>query len=442
MTAARLDLFKLAKAARADMLRAFDHLPSGAAVSRPGFGIPLMIAQNYASAHQVLVTDADSYGKPWAIRNIIEDGLGENLFTMEGDAWLAHRQPCARVFGMSQMEGLARIVTETVEGLAQSWEPGEVDIQEAMTTLTMRVAMRALLGADDDTEGLTEEVSQSFNEILDWVGFRFNHPASAPAVVPTPRNRRLQTSKENLRVVLRRLLQHRKANDTGAVDVLSQLVRAQREAGEGPSTENPTVDVLTDEAILDECVGFMFAGHDTTASTLTWALYELALHPELQEVVAGEGARFRSQSDTFVEATEAMTETAAIVEETLRMYPAGVNIGRSAKRRTEIAGEPVRRGTMVLIPVYAIQRSPEVWDNPNTFDPGRPIPADSDGFLPFGLGPRRCLGARFARTELRIVLGRVCADWRLSYPGSEPPKPVIAPALRAENDLPLTLAPR
>ena len=124
------------------------------------------------------------------------------------------------------------------------------------------------------------------------------------------------------------------------------------------------------------------------------------------------------------------------------MYPAGIAIARSAKRTTQIAGQKIRRGTIVMVPVYAIQRSPLVWDKPNEFDPSRNHDGNGEGFLPFGLGPRRCLGARFARNELHLAIGLICRDWHLSYDQDTPPKPIVAPSLRADGELALTISKR
>lgn len=414
------------------MLGAMGSLPLEAELSRAGFGVPLVVAQQFSTAHQVLVTDADSYRKPWMVRRVIEDGLGENLFTKDGDEWLARRQLCAPVFGVQHMEDLAETMASTVAEVVDGWRPGEIDIQEGMTDLTIRVALRGLLGTDENTAELAVEVRREFEEILDWIAFRFNRPASPPAFVPTSRNRRLKASKENLRHSLEALIEHRRKHDDGSVDVLSQLVRAQRDDAHG----------LSDDAILDECVGFMFAGHETTASTLTWALYELSRRPELQDTVAEEGSGLGGDSGAFIEQLRAMEKTRAVVEEALRMYPAGISIARSAKRATEIGGEKIRRGTIVLIPVYAIQRSPAVWDHPNEFDPTRHHEGNGEGFLPFGLGPRRCLGARFARTEMSIAIALICKRWRFTFEQATPPKPIVAPSLRAEGELTLRIRER
>jgi cytochrome P450 len=148
-----------------------------------------------------------------------------------------------------------------------------------------------------------------------------------------------------------------------------------------------------------------------------------------------------------MEVVDGLVPTGRVVEETLRLYPAGIGIARMARRTTELCGHRVRRGTLVGISLYSIQRDPRVWPNAESFNPDRVLPSDRTetepiAYLPFGWGPRRCLGARFATTEARLALAMICSRWTLTYNESGPPRAVITPSLRVEGDLPLHLEPR
>ncbi len=430
MRTAKLDLIGFGRVARTDMLAAMAMLPDGIDVLRPRLGLPLVLANTYASAQHVLVADDESYRKPWIVRQVIEEGLGTNLFTSEGDRWLARRKPIAPVFALTQVDDLVAIMAAAASEATSTWADGEVDIQSEMTSLTIQVALRALLGTTDADNDVAVAVTNSFTEILDWVSYRLNNPLSLPAVIPTPRNTRMRSAQSALRSAIRDLIAERRSAERESVDVLGQLLRAQ----DGETD-------LTDDMIADECIGFLFAGHETTAATLTWSLYELAMRPDLQDAVGEEGRAFASSAGTF-ERVEAMTTTSGVVEEALRLYPAGISIVRSAKRTTSIGDVTIRRGTMVMIPVYAVQRSATAWEDPERFDPTRDHGGNGDGFMPFGLGPRRCLGARFARAELRVVLGLLCSHWRFTYDRPTPPEPTVAPSLRAKGALPLGVTRR
>ena len=431
MTTGHIKLLDFVRAARTDNLAAMELLPNGADISTIG-RLPFVVAQSYESAHHVLVAGADSYRKPGIVRNVILDGLGENLFTAEGDRWLAKRKPVAPVFGLDNLDALGALMLETVDGVTAEWQAGEVDIQAAMTRLTIEVALRGLLGVDDAAEQLAGQVRDSFEVILEWITNKFNNPALPRARVPTTRNKQLAAAQAELRQAVHSLMAEWRGSCGQSFDILSQLLVAQADGAE-----------LTDDDIIDECIGFMFAGHETTASTLTWALYELSLRPDLQAVVRDEGSRLVDPAGGLIAELATLTQAEAVMRETLRMYPSGISIVRSAKQRTTLAGRKIRRGTLVMIPVYAIQRSSQYWDRPDEFDPSRHDgDRDDVGYLPFGLGPRRCLGARFARTELLIALSRICTAWKLSYDRPQPPRPITAPSLRAEGELPLTIAQR
>ncbi len=432
--AARFNVAKFGWNARGDVLSAIEALPD-APLAVASLGAPLLVVQDFSAAQQVLVADVDAYTKPGVIRRVMISGLGHNLFSAQGEEWLERRRPVAPVFAASEMNALATIMATAVDERIADWKPGTFDVQAEMTELTLDVACRALLGVDPDDDDLGRTVRTEFEIILDWLAAHLANPALPPAWVPTPGNRAMKQAKSNLQDAIGQLVKDRRAAGTDSEDVLGRLIRSQRDTG----TPN-------DASIVDECIGFLFAGHETTASTLTWALYELATHQNVQDGVANEGNTVRLSSPTLHDDAEELAAVDAVVEETLRLYPAGVAIARTARKTTEIGGHRVRKGTMVMIAVYRIQRQAKVWERPDEFEPDRPTPpAESglrDSFLAFGLGPRRCLGARFARTEMRLALAIICSRWKLTYQQPAPPIREVSPSLRVAGTLPLTIEAR
>ena len=424
-------------AARRDWLVAMERLAAtGEPVLRAGPGVPLLVVQDPDAAREVLVADASSYGRPWLVRNIMGDALGQTTFLTDGEEWRGRRQRVSPVFGRKHIDGLARIMASTIRSEIATWPKGAAaDIQANLTDLTLRVACRALLGADPADDDLAREARDQFAVILSWMARRFTHPLAPPAAVPTRKNRRMRGARADLERAVRDMIWRRRAESQRGLDVLSLLLQHQ-ETGDGPS----------DDEVVAECVGFLFAGHETTASTLTWGLYELSRHPEVQQAVAREGDALDVERPDLFSAIEELTQTRRVVDEILRMYPAGIGIARVSSARTELSGEPLRRRTTVLVSVYGMQRGP-TWDRPNEFHPGRefpPQPAERGGagYLPFGWGPRRCLGARFAATEARVALALICARWRLAYNQATPPKAAVLPALRVNGPLALELEDR
>jgi cytochrome P450 len=402
------------------------------------FGLPVLIVFDPAAARQVLVTDAGSYSRPWPVTRIMREGLGENLFTADEKAGAERRRVVAPIFARSHGDELAQVMASTIADEISRWQPGRAeDIQSDLTDLTLRVASRALLGTDTAEDEVGRALREQFEVVLGWISHRFSHIASPPAVVPTRRNRAMTEARCELKAIVRRLIAERRQSDIATADVLGRLLQSQADPGGGP----------TDEAIIQECIGFLFAGHETTASTLTWAVYSLAVAPDVQERVAREGDRLVSGIPRLVDDIEGLAYTGRVVEEILRLYPAGIGIARMARRTTELCGQRVRRGTLVGIAVYSIQRDGRVWPGPETFNPDRFLPSDRTetdpiAHLPFGWGPRRCLGARFATTEARLALAMTCSEWTLTYHEPNPPQPAITPSLRVDGALPLRLERR
>ena len=391
----RVNALRLGLAARRDWFEAMELLATTAPGVAKVRGLPVVVVQDPEAAREILVADTASYGRPWLVRNTMEAALGHNLFTSEGDEWLTRRQPIAPVFAARELDGLAAVMAATLADEIERWQPGRAsDVQADLTRLTMRVACRALLGTDPRTDEIGAAIDGHFQQLLDWIAHRFTHMAAPPPGIPTRKNRALRRARVELRGAMLGLIEtRRRHSDVDAVDVISQLVRAQ-DAGAS----------LSDDDIVNECIGFLFAGHETTAATLTWGLYELARHPDVQLDVAREGQVLDLDPSGLFRRVDALETVGRVVDETLRLYPAGIGIAQSARRTTTVAGCRVRRGSIVLVAVLAMQRNPNHWDQPAQFDPTRDFSTDvSDGspgpYLPFGLGPRRCLGARFARTE-------------------------------------------
>ncbi len=404
-------------------------------VVAPRFPLPLRVVLDADLAREVLVADAGSYTRPWLVTSTMRDGLGPTLFTSTGDEAMARRRLYAPVFAHAHSDHLAGVMSSTIIDELAGWKAGPVpDLQAPLTDLTLRVAARALLGVDVVADDLGHDLRSNFNTVIAWINRRFNHLIAPPAVVPTPKNRAMLRARSNLQTILRGVISERRVAGTPSMDVLQLLLDHQATHG-SPS----------DDQIVSECVGFLFAGHETTASTLAWALYSMAVAPEIQERVAAEGDGL-AEGRPSIPDVDALHDTGLVVEETLRLYPAGVGIARVCRRPTTLAGQRVRRGTVVVIPVYSIQRDPRRWSAPDTFDPDRFRATTAEpgrhGHLPFGWGPRACLGARFATMEARLALAMITSRWTVTYRGKEPPTPGISPALRIASGLPVQLEVR
>lgn len=403
-----------------------------AAVESPVVGIrigPLRICfvLDAELAREVLVTDEESYKRPAFIARPFVEAMGDNLFTASGSAWRERRRLYQPSFTRRHVDMLAETMTTTIADEVERWpEDTTLDMQACLTDLTLRVAAQTLIGLDITSHEDGPALRRHFEGVISWIGHRYLHRTAAPANIPTRRNRQMTRDRVALESIVRSAVaQRRRAAHTRA-DILQLLLETTDEAGRP----------LSDEEIVGECIGFLFAGHETTAATLTWAIYELACNPEAQERVAAEGDELGSGT------LDKLAYTSRVVEEALRLYPPGVAIVRSVRESTQLGGYQVRRGTVMAIILYAIHRNPRHWPDPGTFNPDRFLTDEPHASLPFGLGPRQCLGARFATTEARLALATIASRWRLSLMRPVKPKPRIELALRVDGGLPMQLRRR
>ncbi len=194
-------------------------------------------------------------------------------------------------------------------------------------------------------------------------------------------------------------------------------------------------------------MSFLFAGHETTASTLAWASYELARHPAVTDVARGEVHRICNEGPPRASDLGELVRVGRIADETLRLHPPGWGLARTARRASRLGPYRVPRGTGVIVSVYTINRSPRYWNDPRDFDPDRFLPgrdARRPSYLPFafGAGPRMCIGAAFASTEVRLVLAMLLARFELSDARGAEPAFYPEFSLRVPDGIPLELRPR
>lgn len=389
-------------------------------------------------AREVLVTDEESYQRPAFIARVFVEAMGRNLFTASGNAWSSRRRLLQPRFTRTHVDDLVETMATTIADEASRWPADTtLDMQARMTDLTLRVAALALIGLDVDRHELGPQLRRHFEGMVGWIGHRFYHLAAPPALVPTRRNRRMAQDRAALTSIIRHVVAQRRESSDCRADVLQLLIEATDQTGRP----------LRDDDIVEECIGFLFAGHETTASALTWALYHLATSPAVQDRVAAEGARLVAGGRATPRAVDGLEYTGRVVNETLRLYPPGVAIVRSVRRRTSLGGYRLRRGTAVIIAVYAIHRNPRYWRDPTTFDPDRFTPVGAEvprphAHLAFGLGPRQCLGARFATTEACLALAIITSRWQVELSRAIDPKPRVELALRIDGGLPLRLRRR
>ncbi|MFB6305081.1 MAG: cytochrome P450 [Haloferacaceae archaeon] len=356
----------------------------------------LGLGEFYALTHpdhveRVLTTDRDAFAKTRDFRV----ALGESVVSTEGERWRRQREALEEFFYPARVRSYADRMVDLTERRLDRWTPGErLSLHEEMSGAALDNLFGTVFDRPLDPDG-DERLRRAANGVNLW--FR---PSSfaLPEWVPTPSRRRFRASRATLEREARRLL--REAREGGGDDLLSTLAALQ---------EREETD-LTDDEIVDQVVGLTFAGHDTTALVLTYALHHLGTHEAARE-------RFHAELDAVLDGRPTLDDagdlevTRRILHETMRLYPPVHTVPRETTRPVEFDGYRLEPGTRTHLAVWQVHRDARFWDDPESWRPSRwrdASPASKGGaFVPFGAGPRTCLGRRFALLEGTLVLASV-----------------------------------
>lgn len=411
-----------------------------------GYGV---VVSDPAGIRRVLVENVANYRKDDLQRAVLAPGLGEGLLTVEGEAWKRARRTLAPLFTPRRVEALARRMLAPIEARVASLRarrPGRiVDISQEMTRVTYDVLAETLFsnsiagGAGPFGAALTRYFeTQGRVDPLDVLG--------APKWLPRLGRLRAKPAITFFETRVREIIEDRQARDAMVAasgqdlpepDLLSALLAARDpETGEG----------LSDLEVGANIVTFIGAGHETTANALTWTFYLLSTAPEVRATVEAE---LDGAGDDLVGAVleGRLPWTRAVLEESMRLYPPVASLTRAAVEADMVAGVAVPKGALVVISPYVLHRHALLWRDPADFRPERFLPGAREeiprfAYLPFGAGPRICIGQQFAMVEGVLVLAAFLRAFRLDHAGGEPPRPVQRITLRPQGGMPMRVGRR
>lgn len=374
----------------------------------------------------VLIENHRNYSKETYSIQAFKKVMGDGLITAEGDAWLWQRRLMQPAFHHSRLERLDSLIVSATHEMLARWEKyllddQPVDIAREMAALTLSVTARALFGVD-----LGEQVN-SIGEIVNRAATMFEKPSN-----PT-----VQQSAIEFRAVVDDIIRRRRDNFHDGGDLLSSLMLARDEqSGQG----------MDDKQLSDQLMGLLLAGYETTANALTWTWYLLSENPWAGERVRREVRQALDGRSPTAADMERIPYLRQVLDESLRLYPPAWMLGRRAIGDDRIGGYDVPAGTVIAISAYTLHRHPSFWENPHSFDPERFNPANSAvrhrfAYIPFGAGPRQCIGNTFGLLEASLILACVAQRYELRMaPGSEV-QPQALFVLRPNRDLLMTLVP-
>lgn len=381
----------------------------------------LMVNAPEAIRH-ILVTNADNYRRNPATRRVLQPILGEGLFLAEGEAWRHQRRTIAPSMAPRTMPILAgHVVTscEAAEAKLATLCHRPLELLPHMQHLALEIAGRSMFSLE--MSGFGAEL----RSLLLSYGMRYAQPGLLdlllPENIPSLTDRKRAAFRAEWLGFLDRLIAVRAslpAEDDRPRD-LFDLLSAARDPETGRGFDHAQ--------LRDEISTMILAGHETTAVTLFWSLYLAALYPEQQESLAEESLAVDLGRDEAAAAVPRLTRVRAHIDEALRLYPPAFLIVRQAQAADTIAGQTIAPGTVITIAPWVLHRHRARWHDPDGFDPGRFMPGapapERYAYMPFGAGPRICVGAQFALTEATLVLARLLRRFRIGFAGSPAVQP-------------------
>jgi cytochrome P450 len=367
---------------------------------------------NPDDVRHVLQDNARNYHKS-PLYDKLRTILGNGLLTSEDDFWLRQRRIAQPAFHRQRMTALAGAMAEAARDAAARWQPlasaGQpVDVAEEMMRLTRTVVLQTLLGAD--LGPFTSTIDEHWAIVNEHIGESFWSLGFDR--LPTPKYRRFKASREVLRGAVDHVVAERRRNPPGddvGADLLSMLMSAR---------DDETGEAMSDEQLKVEVTTFLLAGQETTSLALTWTWYLLSQHPAARE-------RLEAELDAVLEGRPPEYSDLAslpylrmVVDESMRLYPPAWGFSRQAMADDQLGGFRLPRGWLAFVIPYVLHRLPAYWQNPDAFDPERFLPERSVdrpkfAFLPFGAGPRRCIGDQFALIETQLSVATFAQLYRL-----------------------------
>lgn len=396
-----------------------------------------LIASNPAAVKHVLLDNAENYVKTRIARAVLKP-LGQGLLISEGATWRRQRRIMAPAFHPRRVESFAPAMIAAAEELRARWQAlpagSRVDVASEMAGLTLEIIVRTMFSSDIGAE--TAEVRAAMTD-YQLTGGR----PSIPDLLGLPwlrlRRRRVEDTTVAIDRTIYRLIAERREQGGPTDDLLGLLLAARdEETGEG----------MSDSQLRDELATIITAGHETTANALTWAWYLLALHPAVEETLHAELAALGGHAPSHADVPR-LVYTRMVLEEAMRLYPPAHTMSREALADDEVLGIAIPKGSVIIISPWIIHRHETLWERPGVFDPERFAPGKAESrpryaYIPFGGGPRICIGAHFALTEAILILATLAQHFSPRLQPRQKVEPLGLITLSPKGGLPMRLERR
>lgn len=431
-------MWKSLAMARTNVLRIIPEIATSQPMVSGRTGKRWHMVMDPGAIRQMLLDKLDDYPKSLVTKNLLRPAIGESLFIAEGAHWRWQRRTAAPAFSHRNMMNLAPIMTSAAERAVDRVEtagPRAVNFLDEMVTTTFDVIADVTFSGRDafDRDAVHHAIDDYISEagkisLFDILG--------APDWVPRPGRVMSGKAMRDMKFVADRAIEDRAKRGPGDVPDLLDLLLS----GEDPKSGRK----MNTAELRDNLLTFIVAGHETTALTLAWSMYLVAFDPDVQDAARAEAQAVLNGRAATGDDVEHLPLIRQIIDEALRLYPPAGVVSRTAMANDVLCGREVRRGDTVMLPIYALHRSKLLWDDPDAFRPARFAnrkAIDRYAYLPFGDGPRICIGASFALQEAVIILATMLSRFKVKPVPGRDPDPVMILTLRPEGGVWLTAEP-
>jgi len=384
----------------------------------------------------VLLHQKDAFQRSTLVKAILAPVMGDGLIIADGESWRLQRSVAAPVFRQAELEKLIPVFDQAAHHLlAKLSSKMEQKVLPLLTDAAFEIITNSLFGeVDYDREKVSRDISHFLKvggkpHIFDVFG--------VPPWVPRPGRRSSAAAARRLRQVSAQILARKRVSGRESGSMTDRLIRA---------VDPETGQKLDDRQIVDTIMTFVGAGHETTAVALSWTMWLLAHRPELQQQLREEGSIVTEAIDAGHLAQLDLHQR--VFQEAMRLFPPVVSVLRSVVGPATVAGKRLSKGDLVNLVAVAMHRNPDIWPEPDKFDPDRFLPdavraRHRFAYLPFGGGATMCIGWKFALLEATVLLHRIMQSFEVRVQeGVQPPSPEVRITMRPDNDMPLRFLPR
>ncbi len=376
---------------------------------------------------EVLVEKAAKFHKADLLKSTMKPLAGNGLLTSDGDFWKRQRKLAQPAFHMKRVQNYAETMISLTQKHVANWHDGAtIPFNVAMMRLTLDIVTKTLFGADIGEQA--DAVAKAMPIALHTMTARINAPMAAPQWMPTPNNVKQRRAVDILDKVLTSIIEERRKSKEDTGDLLSMLMLAVDEDDGG---------AMNDRQLRDEVMTIFIAGHETTANALTWTFYLLSQNPAAEAKVLEEVDRvLAGRAPTFTDVRN-LPYLDQVIKEAMRLYPPATGITRQPLEDVEIGGYTIPAGSLLLVSSWTMHRDPVFFANPEKFDPERFSPENEakihkHAYLPFGGGPRVCIGNMFAQMEAILAAAVILKRYRFS----------LAPGQKVQAEQVITTRPK